>query len=331
MGASMRSAVLHDVSPHEARLGMRRRIGHLVEHEEGAGHTVDVLTVLRAEDARAARAVRVRDALSAPWRLPLSRYDRLVVEALSAPHMVVLAGLLRRSGFSGEVLVDVCDSHWMLTAQRPRDRLGAARLRQTVSYGFDRLAFRMLPRDVQRSYISEADAAADRRADGSFGYVVIPPSPIPELAALPVPQGPPTSILVPADTTTDQGREAIAELAGILSRASLSARVEITGDRPADTPAGIAEWHWLGRVPSIADVYDRPAVVVSTNPASHGVQLKLWEAVQARRPVIAYASALQWAPEVDWVHRVRDRDDFADRLRSVLLGTTPGGARGEGA
>jgi hypothetical protein len=71
-------------------------------------------------------------------------------------------------------------------------------------------------------------------------------------------------------------------------------------------------------VSGLQELYSRPCVVVSTQPADHGIQNKLWEAFQARRPIVAFDSALQWAPELPWIHRVRADEEFGPVLRTAL-------------
>jgi len=301
--------VLHDLSATDARFGVRRRIEHLVRAEREAGREVVFRSIVSGTSAPAGRVQRMVRALRTGrgGRLDASK---VVVVALSAPHMVLMARLLAGRGVA--VQLDVCDSVRLLDLKRAATRTPGGRLRQVGSAVVARVAFSGLPASIPRSYISRADAEADRDLSASE-VLVIGPAPIPELVALPALVGRPQSVLAPLDATTDEGVAALRALVHHVRGNGPAARVEVTGSPPAEfaDEDGIV---WLGHVPTLAELYDRPCVVLSTNPSAHGVQNKLWEAYLARRPVVAFGSALHWAPELPWIHRV----DTWDQLWSVL-------------
>nr|WP_239523292.1 glycosyltransferase [Geodermatophilus normandii] len=108
-------------------------------------------------------------------------------------------------------------------------------------------------------------------------------------------------------------------------------RVEASGHPPPDGRPGSGAVRWLGHVPTLAELYARPCVVVSTNPAGHGVQNKLWEAFQARRPIVAFDAALHWAPVLPWIHRVHSPGEFGSVLRTALETDHDTGSRGPDA
>jgi len=312
----VRVLVLHDLSQDEARYGVRRRLQHLRCHEESAGNTVEIRSIIPPGRRRPGRPERLLRTCAAAGRFRADDFDKVVVVALSAPHMVFLArALVRRRSVS--VQLDVCDSRRLLAAQRRTTTGRPARMRAATSELVARVAFARLPPAVTRSYISRHDVDSDAGLSGS-ATLVVGPADFPDLAELGPFVGRPRSILCPVDTTTVEGRASITLLGEVMGEAAITVPVEVSGEPPADDPQAAPGLRWLGYVPTLHELYARPCVVVSTNPASHGVQNKLWEAFQARRPVVAFDYALHWAPRVPWIHRVPSREEFGRILRAAL-------------
>jgi hypothetical protein len=311
----VRVLILHDVSHGDARFGVRRRLEHLTHYEERQGHSVEIRSIVPEGQEVAGRGARLSAALTAARHFRDAGYDKIVVEALCAPHMVFLAkALVRQRGPA--VQLDVCDSPALLRAERSRSLTDGGGLRRTVSLVLSALAYARMPQDMTVSYISCRDAEAD--GSRGAGTLVIGPKPLPELAAIGPFVGRPTSILTPVDQTTDEGRAALAALARVASEGGLDLPIQITGQPSPDIWTDDAVVEWLGYVPSLTELYDRPCVVVSTNPSDHGVQNKLWEAYQARRPIVAFEQSLHWAPQAPWIHRVTSAEEFGPVLRAAL-------------
>lgn len=268
-------------------------------------------------DARVpGRAERLVRTLALAPRLPLDGYDKVVIMALRAPHMVILARTLNRRG-AVPVHLDLCDSRRLLAADRSRPSGRLGRLRTAAAELLATAAFTALPESLERSYISRKDADADRDLSSSPVHV-IGPRPDPALARIEPLVGRPMSVLCPVDITTDEGRHALSALMSAVAGLEDGVPVEVTGDPPVDALPGADDVVWLGRVPSLVELYDRRCVVVSTNPGGHGVQNKLWEAFQARRPIVAFDQALHWAPERNWIRRVPQGGDFGAALLDAL-------------
>jgi hypothetical protein len=310
----VRVLVLHDVSQAETRFGVRRRLEHLAFHEEAAGNSVEVRSVVPASRPRPGRPERLLRVLAESRKWAVADVDKVIVVALAAPHMVVLARALAKR-LDVPVQVDVCDSSRLLAAERRRTWGRSRRLRAVTSEALARAAFARLPPGLTRSYISRRDADADADLSASEALVV-GPAPLPDLADVGPFVGRPRSVLFPVDGTSVEGRMAVTVLLEVVADSGIDVPIEISGTAPAGEPPGAVRW--LGHVPTLHELYARPCVVVSTNAAAHGVQNKLWEAFQAWRPIVAFEAALHWAPEVPWIHRIRRREDFGPGLRRAL-------------